>query len=405
MVKPLEISNLFSSVKRIIAHQEQIERLKGERFNIFTVLRIERSENSTHSAFLAELLNPLGSHLKGAIFLKLFLQLIKSEDNISTEGPVVSTECYIGQRNNEEKCGGRIDILIKDKNNKTITIENKIYAGDQLGQIERYCNFNRGNNKVFYLTLDGKEPSIESKGNLQSDYDFHLLSYREDIKNWLELCLKEAADAPMLRESIKQYIILIKKMTSTPDNQHEKELIELIMNNYEAAALVSGTIVKARLNIADSFRLAVLERLKAYLPASLTAGIGDSIDMRYAQIWVWHEKFPHAQLHFGIESFNGTGNWGGDLFMGVFNYSHDTNSYTNEFGAAAPKNWYEEAFLEFEGARINFGNHTLILNIQNSDGFREKLVEQITTQFVDYIVLREKKLLGHLNNMNLHQEL
>jgi PD-(D/E)XK nuclease superfamily protein len=400
MIKLSEISNLFSSVKRIVAHQKQIERLKGEQFNIFSVLRMERSENRTHSAFLSELLNPIGTHQKGSIFLKLFLESIKLDNYLSIETSVVSTEYHIGQRNDIEKKGGRIDILIRDGNDKTITIENKIDGIDQHIQIERYYNFNKEINKVFYLTLDGKEPAPESKGNLLAGQDFKLLSYRNDIKDWLELCLKEAADAPMLRESIKQYIILIKKMTSSPDKQHEKELIELVINNYEAALFVNNTILKARHRIADSVRVAVREKLKVNMPAGLTAGIGVDIDKRYAQIWVWHDLFPQAQLYFGIESFNGTGNYNGDLFIGVFNSNLTANSYTNEFAANPPIHWYEVVFLEFEGAHVNFGNDAMILKIQNLVGFKDKLIEQITSQILGYILSSEQKLLDHLKAMN-----
>lgn len=45
---------------------------KGELFNTFSILKMETAENKTHSNFIAELLNPKGSHLKGSIFLERF---------------------------------------------------------------------------------------------------------------------------------------------------------------------------------------------------------------------------------------------------------------------------------------------------------------------------------------------
>lgn len=86
----------------------------------------------------------------------------------------------------------------------------------------------------------------------------------------------------------------------------------------------------------------------------MTAGIGDAIEKKYAQIWVWHEGYPKAQLYFGIESFNGTGNYGGDLFIGVFNPGPEANEYTNEFGTAPARHWYEEKFLEFKAFELTF---------------------------------------------------
>lgn len=400
MVKKSELLNLFSSVKRILAHQEQIERLKGEKFNIFSVLRMERSENGTHSALLAELLNPSGSHLKGPVFLKLFLKSLQLENYLSIESTLVTTEYFIGEINDADKSGGRLDILIRDGNNVTISIENKIYAGDQQTQIERYCNYNAKKNKVFYLTLLRNEPSIESKGDLVSGQDFHLLSYRDDIRNWLEQCLKEAADAPLLRETIKQYINLIKKMTSTADNQHETELIELLMNNYEAAAFVTNTLVKARHRIADGIRYAVFEKLRTALPLGIQAAIGSNIDHRYAQIWIWHKSFENASLYFGVESFNGTGNNGGNLYVGIYNKGGTANDYTKAFGTDPPKYWYEELFLSFDGAHINFGNNNLIINIHQSNDYAQKLIEHITSCVVVYVASREQKILEALKAMN-----
>lgn len=391
MIKPKEISHLFYSVNKTISHQQEIERLKGEKFNLFSVLRIERRENKTHSAFLSELLSPEGSHQKGHIFLELFLRHTNLSSFICPKTSFVSLEYYIGPRNDADKNGGRLDILIRDKHNKTLCIENKIDAGDQYAQIERYFNFNKENNKVIYLTLNGKEPGSDSRGTLIGQEDFYLLSYKDDIRSWLEQCLKEAVDAPMLRESIKQYIKLIEKMTNTADNQHEGELIELVMKNYEAAAYVTGAFNKARLRIADDVRYTVLEELKTGLPGDLTAGITEKIENRYAQIWVWHKDYPKAQMYFGIESFNGTGNHRGDLFMGIFNPDGKPNAFTEKRELTA-KHWHFEQFLLFDGARINFGNDSLIANIQNSPVFKQSLIEHITREFIDFILLHEEEI-------------
>tara|TARA_B100000378_G_C17903478_1_gene363522 strand:- start:115 stop:366 length:252 start_codon:yes stop_codon:yes gene_type:complete len=67
---------LIQDAQRIIAHHNEVSRLKGENFNVFSILNMEHKENGTHSAFLGELLNPNGSHSKGNLFLQLFLQTI-----------------------------------------------------------------------------------------------------------------------------------------------------------------------------------------------------------------------------------------------------------------------------------------------------------------------------------------
>jgi PD-(D/E)XK nuclease superfamily protein len=394
MIEYTDISTLLAAAQRILDDQKQTER-KQEQFNVFSVLRMDRSENKTHTAFLSELLHPKGSHKKGPTFLKLFLELVKLDNYLTIDSADVKLEFTIGERNDVEKKGGRVDILITDGNNKAITIENKIDADDQYMQIERYCNYNKGENQVFYLTLDGREPSPESKGNLVSGKDFQLLSFRNDIVNWLERCLKEAEQTPLLRASIKQYIMLIKKMTNSPDSQHEEQLIELLKANYESAAFVSSSIVKARQRISDSVRHAVFEKLKFRLPQGLTVAIGENIHNMYAQIWVRHTIYQAAQLQFGIESFNGTGNNGGNLFIGVFNRNRTSNIYTNQFDRKTD-HWYEKKFLEYEGAPINFSNNSLIVKIQNEQGFKDVLTDQIVIQSLDYILKANEKLSLHL---------
>ena len=68
---------LLNDVQKIVHQQEEIKILRGENFNIFSILKMESKENVTHSAFLGELLNPEGSHLLKKIFLAHFLKTIE----------------------------------------------------------------------------------------------------------------------------------------------------------------------------------------------------------------------------------------------------------------------------------------------------------------------------------------
>ena len=164
----------------------------------------------------------------------------------------MTREFYIGKVDFEKRTGGRIDILIKDDTGRTISIENKIYAGDQQFQIERYVNYNKSKNKVYYLTLTGDEPNENSKGGLSSKTDFQCLSYSNDIIDWLEACQMQAVSKPVIRESIRQYILLLKKLThQLPDNEMEDKIIKLINSNYLQARTVANSIEKAEILAAE----------------------------------------------------------------------------------------------------------------------------------------------------------
>jgi hypothetical protein len=103
------IQRLLKEVNQLQKHQREIEKIKGETFNIFSILGVESKENKTHSSFVAELLNPKGSHYMGSLFLKAFLNQIKYNGNLNIATASVTKEYYVGKRKNIS--GGRIDIL------------------------------------------------------------------------------------------------------------------------------------------------------------------------------------------------------------------------------------------------------------------------------------------------------
>lgn len=213
-----------------------------EKFNIFSVLHKENDERRLHSRFISALLSPDGSHKQKKLFLNLFLE--KLGQNIDC---FENAEVFPKENNKSED--SHIDILIIDKKSKyAVIIENKIYAGDSNnlkgGQLERYYKHVRDEKKipqknisVFYLTLDGHEPSQESLGNIKCQ----CISYGEHILPWLEKCVSIVVSSPFLRESILQYIKLLKKMTNDISVEQRLELRNTISrteDNLESVKLL-----------------------------------------------------------------------------------------------------------------------------------------------------------------------
>ncbi|MEQ8624627.1 MAG: PD-(D/E)XK nuclease family protein [Vicingaceae bacterium] len=226
----------------IIKHYDEIRQLNGEDFNVYSLLGLEHAENQTHSNFLAELLNPLGTHRMGNIFLQLFLDRI-GLDELIAEGAFVTIEKHIGAVDLNKKTGGRIDIHIEDKNGNSLSIENKIYAGDQQSQLERYVNYKKNQNSVFYLTLEGSDASLESKGSLIAGEEYQLISYKDDILDWLVDCQKEAVEIERIRSGIGHYIQLIRKLTNQSTNYHmDEKLKNIIRNNYHEVRYLADQI-------------------------------------------------------------------------------------------------------------------------------------------------------------------
>jgi hypothetical protein len=199
----------------------------GERFNIFEILRIKHYEVGTHSPFLAELLNPRGRHGLGEQPLALFLRHLEI-DNFDAQSAQVSIEYDAGTCTNEE--GGRIDILISDRQNRQLLIENKIYAGDQDQQTQRYLNFSKLG-LLLYLTLNGRSPSNYSG---EKNERLRCISYQDHILPWLSACRKEASVAPTVRETLTQYIRLVQELTQQNTNTRmTTKLVDAVLQNEE----------------------------------------------------------------------------------------------------------------------------------------------------------------------------
>lgn len=248
------------------AQQEERNR-KGENYNLFSILSIERYELK-HSALIANLLDPKGSHGCGDAFLRAFFEIALKGTAYPFENstPLDSrTEHYTGPIAGDT--GGRIDILVKSSHYGLI-IENKIYAGDQDKQLIRYDNYGK---EVFgadgyllvYLTLYGYDASKESTATKSAEEVGYLrLSYAEDILRWLEQCARLAYDKPLVRESLNQYIRTIKQLTYQDMNQENIEkIIDLAVDHPEVVATLSSNRDAIAQRIRKKY---IFDKLKEY---------------------------------------------------------------------------------------------------------------------------------------------
>lgn len=236
----INILNQVRIVSQKIKEQRKEKFERGESFNIFNDLGFMSDEVHLHSMFLANLLNPKGSHGQRGKFLEAFLKMLQksfpaiSADSLELDTAIASVEVekYIGRQTDSE--GGRIDIYLTDGKH-SIIIENKIYAGDQHHQMLRYRNYGmsqKGNDTeksfvLIYLTLDGCSPSKDSLGEDLKKNDIVCLSYKSDIRGWLDRCVELASRTPLVRETINQYISTIDILTNNV-MEDNKELLDIL---------------------------------------------------------------------------------------------------------------------------------------------------------------------------------
>ena len=277
-----EIELLLNETKEYLLEYETSNVKQGKNFNIFTTINVTTDE-VRHSRFLAELLNPLGSHGQKNFFLNKFKNHIQPvlekgkntntshknlvvSDSIFSEKSVVKIE-YTPPEKLESEINSRLDILIESSDRKkAIIIENKIYANEGPTQLERYKNsgekkYGYDNFILLYLTLDGK---ISDDKYLASGIDYYCISYKQEIVQFLNQCSEELSVANHLKVIIDHYIDLIKILTMKEDPKDD--IINLILKskeNFQSAQLISSQVKLAQNKIQKAFWIKLHKKMQA----------------------------------------------------------------------------------------------------------------------------------------------
>ncbi len=208
----IQFNSLIEGFVSIQAKVLDEARLTAPAFNVFSVLGLSRFEVRTHSAMLAQLFNPKGSHGQQFIFLNSFIDLCGRKypdfplpfDNIDSGHWNIVVEKIIPE--------GRIDILIQSPDLGCVfVIENKIDALEQEQQLSRYGLWMDSvvneypTQALIFLTIRG------DKSISHGDYPYFPLSYRGDITTWLDGVTPDI-QAPNVREVVSQYLNLIRHL-------------------------------------------------------------------------------------------------------------------------------------------------------------------------------------------------
>ena len=414
------IASLLKYLTNINRAYEIVKRSTNEDFNIFSILRMETDEVNTHSRFIAELLNPKGSHSQGekflVLFVKYFNKLKKVEDNsnflgapitLNPKKAVVEVEKYIAPKTEIE--GGRLDIAVSEGRENFICIENKIYAGEQENQMERYYNYVKKSAKqyhIFFLTLFGDKPtSICSE-----DCIIYSISYKKHIVEWLELCKKEVTDNAIIRETINQYINLIKKLTYQNINKEmEKDIQELILKNYKESAVIFNNFEKTIYTPINVIIENLSNKISNYLQSKKTKwhifhkGLINNRGDR-GRIFIKPKLF-NDNGSIAIEEFNPLTNnhhFGHKMFYGIFNKNANIQL---PFSFSYPENkkegWLNYEFCPiFQGIELKTDDNNFIELLTNETKMQE-LTEHIYESFIQYFEKYAEDYLNFLNDEQL----
>lgn len=388
MTEKRSITELLNQVqlletKRLQKVEE--ERRRGEWFNVFNVLGMSTDEVHTHSAFIAELLNPQGSHGCGDEFLKAFIEIIPGLEGFEIETVRAKTqvELSIGRINEDYTEGGRLDIIAYTDTH-AIIIENKIYAGDGWKQLMRYHEFAereyKNNYRILYLTLDGGSPSEGSTGkHMEEGKDYYSISYASDIINWLQRCIAIAVSKPLVRETLVQYLNLIKQLTNqTMEQNDKKELFELLTKYPEATASILNAKDEYIHFLYDKY---VLPKIKTFV---------ENNNLLYHETEnLWTGK-PYNGLYFRREDWKHYAIWIYSRSSGLVNFYDCISTYNGDpyitkqsqlgcMGYASDDKWWPYGWSWFD---YDKWDASVIPDMIDKDGhnpFAETIIDRIKT--------------------------
>ena len=297
----------------------------------------------------------------------------------------------------DESTGGRIDIFITD-DTRHISIENKIYAGEGEHQVTRYCNYQSDRNLVLFLTLRGEEASTDKK--------YYRISYQEHILPWLESCQKHCADLPILRETIKQYIITIKRLTgSLTMHEMNENLKQLMQKNIGAAHAIYSNYDLVCKKIVDKLVQEIRKDIKSKKPVSSSPDDWEikiynfRLSIRNIQ-WIDLRETESEDHHLRIEL--GYYHHNTRLHYGIVanKYHFDRNKiekkldgieeYVKQFNKDAEIAFWDFYWDFYQKEGSLFLNHLKKLLKEEE---REELVKDIVNKLIELINLCDSKLL------------
>ena len=198
-----------TSFQQVKAAAQKQAREEAPAFNLFYVLGVSHYEVRTHSAFLAHLLDPAGSHGQQYAFLASFLDQCRNRHpHFPLPRGEITRYPWRVQRERGTRRFGRLDIVLSCPDlGYLCVIENKVGAGEQHEQLSRYGQWLNTQEEAFtdraliFLTPRGYE-SVSSGG-----YPYFPLSYYDDIVAWLK-SVRPTVEAPNVRQSLSQYLQL-----------------------------------------------------------------------------------------------------------------------------------------------------------------------------------------------------
>lgn len=259
------LDEIRPGISQIRARERHATRKHAPRFNLFELLGVASDEVHTHSAFLADLLDPTGRHGQGYDFLNAFLAVIEQapREHGGPLGPRPRGRWDVA-RERVQPGFGQPDIVLESAKG-LVVIENKVTpeaveSSEQ--QCSKYDRWRKSREKrwstLVYLTPKGTEARSMEKRR----WPYIRLAYDPDVARWLEPFRKRTLPHSV-KTALEQYIGVAKGLSMNEIEMPSEPLVRLLARSK---------------NVENAYRIAnAQEALRNHVEERLWAGLTEEI--------------------------------------------------------------------------------------------------------------------------------
>ena len=324
----LEAQKLLQAVDEALNRIKASHSESGKDFNIFSILGVEENEVRI-CMFIYSLIDPRGDHGVGTVYLQEFLKHVLGIEDFAAD----ELKSAVVEREKLIKDARRIDLYIKTPK-RAIPIEVKIYAEDQPRQCMDYFSYAE-NSCMYYLTLDGHEPSAYSKGNLCNGTDYKSISFERQIVEWLNIILKldETEKRPGVKLLIEQFRENLAKLTRLSEKEKTMEIEKLIdgANAFHTANALADALHDVKVNKLKS----TFKSISGYLDEKGEQMLEEDY-IKKADIYYDQKSSNYPSITYFLEDINEDRalalkiEVGWHIYFGVCQWNKKRKAYINE---------------------------------------------------------------------------
>ena len=203
--------------------------------------------------------------------------------------------------------------------------------------------------------------------------------------------MKECVDIPILRETIKQYILLIKKLTNMMDKKEEIELLTAVLKNYDAANQISRTIKEELPKFTESFRGDLCKKINEQMGEKYYVEKELPYTNKDCKILISMKGSEKNKVCFGLSNFSTIDKTGEteNIWMGIFSrerLSIVISPLYIPIGKTKNDSWITTYDIpDFQNTNLNLRDGNTLYKLYTDTQLYESIINYISNECKKYI--------------------